>query len=305
MSIHPSEHLRTGEAKYSIDDPRERVEFVRDAGEGFRDMMSTWLGVSGVGATLTPEEKERLGRGAVIFAERIAEHGSNFFEPNALRDVMEEVSPELGVERRRLDREASIDEVTGLPNVRQLNLALPAAERDPKVAVIFIDVNNFGEINKTISDQAGDDMLRYVAQHLKRVAEQVVGTHERVFRKGGDEFVILAPVEQAEELRQALVSEFGSFDKPPLPVDVEARGGKHYTKDHGEIGFVKLGKLKISLSAGVGKKENGDEGERPKKDIADNEAQHMKWSLKKINRKREFTKGAFKIPPNIIKRPIK
>lgn len=305
MSISPHDRLpvETREDESELYEAQGELEFIREAGDLLKDKTQEWLVESGVGLRLTPEQRDIfVSRAATIIGEAMAEHGAHFFDPDILHNVMESISPTLGIERRQRNREAFVDEVTGLPNARALNRALPAAEEDKNVAVVFIDVNNFGEINKKISDKAGDDMLRYTAQHLKEVAERVLGTSERVFRKGGDEFVILAPEGQAEELRQTIVSEFGMLGRPPLPEGTEMRGGTHHTKQHGRVGFVKVDNLKISLSAGVGRE--GIEEERLKKDIADNEAQRLKWSLKNINRKREIARKAFRIPPDVIKRPI-
>src|SRR5690606_31611302 len=96
-------------------------------------------------------------------------------------------------EQRDLARRAAeTDPLTGAGNRAALDRALSAAEADPNTAVVVFDANNFGQINKQVGQEAGDEMIREVHGALVRAAEEV-GVPGRIFRRGGDEFVILAP----------------------------------------------------------------------------------------------------------------
>jgi diguanylate cyclase (GGDEF)-like protein len=98
------------------------------------------------------------------------------------------------IDRRSLERRATTDDLTGLPNRREFERltdeALLAAERfNTGVCVMLIDLNGFKQINDTLGHQFGDLVLRAAA---KRLTEAIRDT-DVVGRWGGDEFVILLP----------------------------------------------------------------------------------------------------------------
>jgi diguanylate cyclase (GGDEF)-like protein len=98
------------------------------------------------------------------------------------------------IDRRSLERRATTDDLTGLPNRREFERltdeALLAAERfNTGVCVMLIDLNGFKQINDTLGHQFGDLVLRAAA---KRLSEAIRDT-DVVGRWGGDEFVILLP----------------------------------------------------------------------------------------------------------------
>lgn len=98
------------------------------------------------------------------------------------------------IDRRSLERRATTDDLTGLPNRREFErLAeeeLFAAERfNTGVCVMLIDLNGFKQINDTLGHQVGDLVLRAAAQRLT----ESVRDSDVVARWGGDEFVILLP----------------------------------------------------------------------------------------------------------------
>ncbi len=85
------------------------------------------------------------------------------------------------------------DILTGVPNRRlfttKLEQAINKAQiNKTKLAVIFIDLDNFKQINDTLGHQVGDDVLKITAKRLQRI----VRGNDVVCRMGGDEFVILA-----------------------------------------------------------------------------------------------------------------
>lgn len=87
---------------------------------------------------------------------------------------------------------ANFDLLTGLPNRRnfytQLDQALKKAKRSGlKVALFFLDLDKFKEVNDTQGHDQGDYLLRLTANRLK----ECMRSTDAVFRLGGDEFVIL------------------------------------------------------------------------------------------------------------------
>ena len=86
------------------------------------------------------------------------------------------------------------DPVTGLPNRLLFNdrlaQALNAARRHrEKLAVIFLDLDNFKSVNDTLGHAVGDALLKAVANSLVACLRG----NDTVSRHGGDEFVILLP----------------------------------------------------------------------------------------------------------------
>lgn len=64
-----------------------------------------------------------------------------------------------------------------------------AADRGLAVAIHFIDLDRFKEVNEGLGHSAGDDLLRQTASRLRRL----MGTRERIARLGADEFAICQP----------------------------------------------------------------------------------------------------------------
>jgi diguanylate cyclase (GGDEF)-like protein/PAS domain S-box-containing protein len=103
------------------------------------------------------------------------------------RDVTAQVLAEQALEHQALH-----DAVTGLPNrlalMDRLAQALLALERTHgRVAVLFVDLDNFKNINDSLGHEAGDRVLVEVGRRLARISRRA----DTVARFGGDEFVLL------------------------------------------------------------------------------------------------------------------
>jgi diguanylate cyclase (GGDEF)-like protein/PAS domain S-box-containing protein len=97
---------------------------------------------------------------------------------------------------------AEHDALTGLPNralaTERLRLAIQHARRSGrKVAVLFIDLDRFKDVNDSLGHHVGDALLRSVAKSVS----EAVREGDTVCRLGGDEFVVvLGGVQQVEEV---------------------------------------------------------------------------------------------------------
>lgn len=120
----------------------------------------------------------------------------------------------------RIEQLAFYDSLTGLPNrvlfndrIRQ---TIGAAKRYGRgFAVMYLDLDDFKEINDRFGHPAGDLVL-------KAVAERLIGTlreSDTVARFGGDEFVILQPVVNAEADASNLARKIIAVMQSPLQID--------------------------------------------------------------------------------------
>ncbi len=104
----------------------------------------------------------------------------------------------------RMRRLAYYDSLTGLPNrtlfTERLELMLKAAQRNQdKLAILFIDLDNFKRINDSLGHTIGDALLKETSKRLltcirqSDLASRHLDIHEEisVSRLGGDEFVIV------------------------------------------------------------------------------------------------------------------
>lgn len=115
-----------------------------------------------------------------------------------------------------LEFKANHDHLTALPNRgllgETLKQSLKEADRyGRKLAVMFIDMDNFKHVNDTLGHDSGDELLK---QFAKRVKACIRGS-DMIARLGGDEFVILFPVVKDEE-QIIMIAEriLSAVDKP-------------------------------------------------------------------------------------------
>ncbi|WP_237711193.1 EAL domain-containing protein [Oceanimonas sp. GK1] len=94
----------------------------------------------------------------------------------------------------KIRRLAYYDPLTGLPNRRlledRLDLAIRHANRSKQhLAVIFLDLDHFKQVNDTLGHAAGDELLLEVSRRIRtRLRED-----DTLARLGGDEFIVLLP----------------------------------------------------------------------------------------------------------------
>jgi diguanylate cyclase (GGDEF)-like protein len=105
-----------------------------------------------------------------------------------------ELHAALEVRNALLAERAATDGLTGLHNLRQfdesLRAALSFAERHAQpLSLVLLDVDHFKLYNDAFGHQAGDEVLRRVADLLRTDAR----THDLVARYGGEEFAVILP----------------------------------------------------------------------------------------------------------------
>jgi diguanylate cyclase (GGDEF)-like protein/PAS domain S-box-containing protein len=150
--------------------------------------------------------RERLGGGNVVSGEVPRQHKdgtplSLWVKATGVRDqagsivnyirVYTDIS-QLKESQRKLEQLASFDALTGLPNRHLLYDRLVQALRRTsryggRMALMFIDLDGFKEVNDTLGHDVGDALLKQVGTRLR----DCVRESDSVCRFGGDEFVVL------------------------------------------------------------------------------------------------------------------
>ncbi len=110
----------------------------------------------------------------------------------SLEERVNERTRELNTATARVIQVAQTDALTSLPNrvlfTRRLEEALKRASKDTtRVVVLFIDLDFFKTVNDSHGHEAGDALLRSVADRLKTAMRP----EDLVARFGGDEFIVL------------------------------------------------------------------------------------------------------------------
>ena len=127
---------------------------------------------------------------------------------------------ERGHSRARLKHLAYNDQLTALPNrawfVERLRDELVLARAaEMRVAVMFLDLDRFKDINDSLGHALGDRMLRVIGDRLTTV----VGSEGLVARMGGDEFIVLIGNDPPTELIETLAQRIIAAIDEPLTID--------------------------------------------------------------------------------------
>ena len=106
------------------------------------------------------------------------------------------------------------DALTGLPNRAGMMQALDRAveRRAPgrDLAVLYLDLDQFKDINETLGHHIGDELLRQLPVRLGRVLDPA----DRIGRLGGDEFLVVAERRSRERIRQLAEALLAAFETP-------------------------------------------------------------------------------------------
>lgn len=147
-----------------------------------------------------------LIRGARTFGVLVVQsYDPKIIYTPADRDLLTFVSGHIAeaIERKRKDEEihglAYRDSLTGLPNRTlfedRLRQALALAERSrSSLAVLFVDLDRFKDVNDSLGHSVGDGVLRLIADRLVGCLRE----SDTIARRGGDEFLALLPDTDAE-----------------------------------------------------------------------------------------------------------
>jgi diguanylate cyclase (GGDEF)-like protein/PAS domain S-box-containing protein len=176
-----------------------------------RGRLNTWLMV------------ELKGPAGTIGALLLRDRAGTGYSPGD-RGLLHFVAAQVGLalERKRLHddlmRSACYDELTGLPNRRlffdRIRTAVARARRcQSRLGLLYVDVDDFKQVNDRHGHAAGDALLREVAARLVECARQ----SDTVARLGGDEFVLLLEDLQAPEDADLCADKIRAALAQPVP----------------------------------------------------------------------------------------
>jgi diguanylate cyclase (GGDEF)-like protein len=133
----------------------------------------------------------------------------------------------VGQLQQELTDQAITDPLTGAFNRRQMDMSLAEAiERKHRtgapVSILVIDIDHFKKVNDDFGHHVGDQVLKGLVALVRGRSRKL----DRLFRMGGEEFLLLLPdtrasaaMKQAESLRR-LVSEARLLDQRPVTVSI-------------------------------------------------------------------------------------
>jgi diguanylate cyclase (GGDEF)-like protein len=145
---------------------------------------------------------------AGIAADRALEWTFQPMDGGGIVTLVEDVTERRNAEAK-INRMARFDDLTGLPNRLsfrdEIAGYLSSAQADHMSALLFIDLDQFKQVNDTLGHPSGDRLLCAVADRLR----EMLGPHDYVARFGGDEFVVfqrgINSNEDAAELARQIV----------------------------------------------------------------------------------------------------
>lgn len=137
------------------------------------------------------------------------------FSPLYFIAQIEDISERIR-NREKIHQLAYYDALTNLPNRRllkdRLNLALAQAKRyNRSLAVMYLDLDNFKQVNDSLGHDAGDELLKVVADRLLE-SVRIVDT---VCRQSGDEFIIvLSEISRQQDVSFVAEKIINAINKP-------------------------------------------------------------------------------------------
>ncbi|MFP4648219.1 MAG: diguanylate cyclase domain-containing protein [Halorhodospira sp.] len=170
-------------------------------------------------ATSPIREQDRIVATLSVYAAR-----EGFFEEEVV-GLIRELAADMSYALDRFQLEsytrylATHDVNTGIFNRAELFNRLEQAlarwrRQGGRLAVLFIDLDGFKEVNDLYGHRAGDELLKLFAERLVGMTREV----DTVSRLGGDEFVLLLPQVEAPEDVAQVAERLLAEQEAPLPV---------------------------------------------------------------------------------------
>ena len=166
------------------------------------------------------ETKALTARVGVYNDDEIGELAKNF---NVMLDKLYQSHDELNKQKNLLAYKAHHDELTGLPNRALFNdrlefALIKASRKQSVVAVFFLDLDRFKDINDTYGHNAGDEVLKVFAQRLKKS----IRAEDTLARMGGDEFMIIIEDHVNPNTSKVVAQKIVDAMKEPIKLETDS-----------------------------------------------------------------------------------
>jgi len=170
------------------------------------------------------ERRARAARGGSAEIDELAESFNTMADhiesaEDQLRAHQTELERRVAERTQQLEHLAHHDPLTQLPNRRKLSAhleeALARAASGQRLALLFVDVDNFKSINDTLGHSFGDRVLQHIAERLLGA----IGASGLLARLGGDEFTVLLENVTSNEQVEECAAQIVTTLQQPLTVD--------------------------------------------------------------------------------------
>lgn len=160
------------------------------------------------------EAAEEYAQGNLSY--QLADNTTGHGEVRRLGNALTQMAADLSHAERKIMRQAHFDPLTGLPNrlyaMQELERLLAIGQRNGcRVAVMFLDLDDFKKVNDTLGHEAGDQLLVEAAKRI-RACTRVTDVAGRL---GGDEFlIVMGELQTTDDSRRLLDALMQYFRQP-------------------------------------------------------------------------------------------
>ncbi|KUK19066.1 MAG: Diguanylate cyclase [Thermodesulfobacterium commune] len=149
---------------------------------------------------------------------------------------------------KRIERISDTNPLTGLPGNTSISKCLEKILKEKqKVAIGYVDLDNFKVYNDVYGFLKGDELIKNLARILATTLNEKVGQGYFLGHIGGDDFVFVVPIEKGEEVAKEIIKKF----EATLPIflkEEDLKRGYFITKDRqGHLGQIPLPSVSIAL----------------------------------------------------------
>ncbi|MEO0493954.1 MAG: EAL domain-containing protein [Actinomycetota bacterium] len=212
---------RESESTRILNEQRRRAEHLATGQAGVLELIASGTSPSGVQQAIGALVSDETGGAWTVSSTGLTRVDQSAEHPGQDLEVI--VDRLLSVTRERdritsaLTHQATHDGLTGLANraavLERIGHAMRQRRKEPDVAVVYLDLDRFKQVNDSLGHEVGDELLKVVAQRIT----DSVREGDTVGRIGGDEFVVVL---ESINLDQARMVANRMIDRLLAPLEI-------------------------------------------------------------------------------------